>query len=169
MGGEGNIEAWVQSKITKAADYLDSAADYIDSGEMKENVERGPILPNAPGLRGERGKRIYPKGQEPKPTGAKLFPLAKNKSKQLDVAHYDPDGNYIEEDAEQDKFDRAVNAARATQNPATRIKLLKYAASIHPSKLKTFEQFVMEAKTPAWQRKEGKKKSGGLNKAGVES
>jgi hypothetical protein len=37
--GEGNIEAWVQSKITKAADYLDSAADYVDSGEMKvENV-----------------------------------------------------------------------------------------------------------------------------------
>jgi len=37
--GEGNIEAWVQSKITKAADYLDAAADYVDSGEMKvENV-----------------------------------------------------------------------------------------------------------------------------------
>ena len=33
--GEGEIEAWVQSKITKAADYLDSAADYVDSGEMK--------------------------------------------------------------------------------------------------------------------------------------
>jgi len=38
MKGEGNIEAWVQSKITKAADYLDAAADYIDSGEMKEQV-----------------------------------------------------------------------------------------------------------------------------------
>ena len=35
MKGEGNIEAWVQSKITKAADYLDAAADYVDSGEMK--------------------------------------------------------------------------------------------------------------------------------------
>ena len=35
MKGEGNVEAWVQSKITKAADYIDSAADYIDSGEMK--------------------------------------------------------------------------------------------------------------------------------------
>jgi uncharacterized protein (UPF0333 family) len=35
MKGEGNIEAWVQSKITKAADYLDTAADYVDSGEMK--------------------------------------------------------------------------------------------------------------------------------------
>jgi hypothetical protein len=39
MKGEGNIEAWVQSKITKAADYLDSAADYVDSGEMKEQVK----------------------------------------------------------------------------------------------------------------------------------
>ena len=37
--GEGNIEAWVQSKITKAADYLDSAADYVDSGEMEEQVK----------------------------------------------------------------------------------------------------------------------------------
>jgi ribosomal protein S24E len=34
--GEGNIEAWVQSKITKAADYIDTAADYIASGEMEE-------------------------------------------------------------------------------------------------------------------------------------
>jgi len=33
MKGEGNIEAWVQSKITKAADYIDSVADYLDSGE----------------------------------------------------------------------------------------------------------------------------------------
>jgi head-tail adaptor len=39
MKGEGNIEAWVQSKITKAADYLDSAADYIDSGEHKVEEE----------------------------------------------------------------------------------------------------------------------------------
>ena len=34
--GEGNIEAWVQSKITRAADYIDTAADYVDSGEMKK-------------------------------------------------------------------------------------------------------------------------------------
>ncbi len=38
MKGEGNIEAWVQSKITKAADYLDTAADYVDSGEMKSEA-----------------------------------------------------------------------------------------------------------------------------------
>ena len=34
--GEGNLEAWVQSKITKAADYIDTAADYVQGGEMEE-------------------------------------------------------------------------------------------------------------------------------------
>ena len=34
--GEGNLEAWVQSKITKAADYIDTAADYVAGGEMDE-------------------------------------------------------------------------------------------------------------------------------------
>ncbi len=36
--GEGNLEAWVQSKITKAADYIDTAADYVASNEMEEGV-----------------------------------------------------------------------------------------------------------------------------------
>ena len=33
-----NFKAWVQSKITKASDYLDTAADYLDSKEVKEAV-----------------------------------------------------------------------------------------------------------------------------------
>ena len=37
--GEGNLEAWVQSKITKAADYIDTAADYVNSGEMEESFK----------------------------------------------------------------------------------------------------------------------------------
>jgi len=31
--GEGNLEAWVQSKITKASDYIDTAADYVTNEE----------------------------------------------------------------------------------------------------------------------------------------
>ena len=31
-----NFKAWVQSKITKASDYLDTAADYLDSKEVDE-------------------------------------------------------------------------------------------------------------------------------------
>ena len=37
--GEGNLQAWVQSKITRAADYIDTAADYMDSGEKNESVD----------------------------------------------------------------------------------------------------------------------------------
>lgn len=38
--GEGNLEAWVQSKITRAADYLDAVSNYLDSGEHNQ-VEEG--------------------------------------------------------------------------------------------------------------------------------
>ena len=31
--GEGNLQAWVQSKITKAADYIDTAADFVTNEE----------------------------------------------------------------------------------------------------------------------------------------
>ena len=85
--GEGSLEAWVQSKITKAADYLDSAADYVDSGEMKsESIERGPILPK------EKGKRVFPKGSEPKATGAKLPNINKES-----VSIEDANGNHYAE------------------------------------------------------------------------
>jgi hypothetical protein len=34
-GEEKNIEAWVQAKITRAAEDLYSASNYVDSGESK--------------------------------------------------------------------------------------------------------------------------------------
>jgi hypothetical protein len=49
-----------------------------------ENIESGPILPT------EKGRRVFPKGQEPKATGAKLPTLQK--------AQYDPEGEVIEEE-----------------------------------------------------------------------
>jgi hypothetical protein len=39
--GEGNLEAWVQSKITKAADYIDTAADYVTNEEIEESCWKG--------------------------------------------------------------------------------------------------------------------------------
>jgi len=40
--GEGNLQAWVQSKITKAADYIDTAADYVTNEETvkEDNLHR---------------------------------------------------------------------------------------------------------------------------------
>lgn len=63
--GEGNIEAWVQSKITKAADYLDAAADYLDSGEHdvqgSMDEEKGPcwIGYKQVGMK-KKGKKMVP-------------------------------------------------------------------------------------------------------------
>ena len=44
---KNNFKAWVQSKITKASDYLDTAADYLDSKDMKE--ESNPRIPRKKG------------------------------------------------------------------------------------------------------------------------
>ena len=54
--GEGSLEAWVQSKITKAADYIDTAADYVASGEMEEACWTGY---KQVGMK-KKGKKIVP-------------------------------------------------------------------------------------------------------------
>ena len=147
--GEGEIEAWVQSKITKAADYIDTAADYVDSGEMKEqvvdtsipadekNIERFSVaiksagkrnLPNEQkinalrqaaqiyrGVKEEVSFTIpnakptykYPilpkeKGDEVpiqliKKPGVKLPLAKKEKETKTQVAHYEPEGEVIDE------------------------------------------------------------------------
>ena len=81
LKGEGNIEAWVQSKITKAADYIDTAADYLDSGEVnnEEIVYEGdfwhpdPEIDRRLGGPGpnQRAREDYPK---PKSDPKKLRP-----------------------------------------------------------------------------------------------
>lgn len=146
LKGEGNIEAWVQSKITKAADYLDSAADYVDSGEMNEQM-LPPIDPEEH-KRLQKIQKLYNKGKSTdnpnekdiflRRTGPQL-PLASKKS-QVQVAHYEPENDLVEysnwrtdfglsEDWQKvnrkDKTDglsqAAVNAYRR-ENPGSKLK-----------------------------------------------
>ena len=51
--GEGDVKAWVQSKITKAADYLDTAADYMTD---KEEVKEGSLHKWFKGSKSKDGK-----------------------------------------------------------------------------------------------------------------
>ena len=51
--GEGEAKAWVQSKITKAADYLDTAADYMTD---KDNVKEGTLRSWFKGSKSKDGK-----------------------------------------------------------------------------------------------------------------
>ena len=81
MKGEGNIEAWVQSKITKAADYIDTAADYLDSGEHKVDEACWDGYEQR-GMK-KKGKKMVPNcvKEENKPTNPKLWAKWKAKAK----------------------------------------------------------------------------------------
>ena len=86
MKGEGSIEAWVQSKITKAADYIDTAADYVDSGEMSEQIKlKEPTDKSAK----EQLQKMIPKGE-------KIHIPLQSKSN-LQSAHYELEGETISE------------------------------------------------------------------------
>jgi hypothetical protein len=61
--GQGQLESWVQSKLTRAADYLDSVADYMDSN-MNESVNEGAAWTkksgqNKEGGLNEKGRKSY--------------------------------------------------------------------------------------------------------------
>ena len=66
--GEGSLEAWVQSKITKAADYIDTAADYVVSGEMEEETLVSKITKEVlgekcwPGYKRKKGTKQFSPG-----------------------------------------------------------------------------------------------------------
>jgi hypothetical protein len=131
MKGEGNIEAWVQSKITKAADYLDSAADYVDSGEMKaESVSNEPKLKPKSGLGG--GKPTYLKGKEPRATGAKLPDIRKES-----ISIEDADGNHYAD------FIDIIKPEPLKPSKGIGSKLLGEQSN----ELKTFQQFMED-----WQK-----------------
>jgi hypothetical protein len=188
MKGEGNIEAWVQSKITKAADYIGSAADYIDSGESKFNED--VTIEDANGntfvqiidiIKADRlvkeGKKM--KGEDPCWKGYEM--IGKKKKGGKEVPNCVPVKEGISFDV--GKPSRGAGAltpsAAAQLGPkAVDLQKKKAAAVSLPStagvkladsyKLKSFDQFVSEA-SAAWQRKEGKNSEGGLNKKGIAS
>jgi len=140
--GNQQLPAWVQSKITKATDYIDTASDYLDSDET--NVDEAC-------WDGYTAKGMKKKGK-------KMVPNCVPVNEQVS-----------DTSTPQEKFNSRVNAANApglSQN--LKVIVLSSAAKLHPAAKKTFESFMIEA-SAAWQRKEGKNPKGGLNAAGVVS
>jgi hypothetical protein len=183
MKGEGNIEAWVQSKITKAADYIDTAADYVGSKESKVNED--VTIEDANGntfvqiidiIKADRlvkeGKKM--KGEDPCWKGYEM--IGKKKKGGKEVPNCVPEQLSFEigggHKAAQ-KQAKIRNLATGTSNPnEKKVALgklsgpsLPLANSYTP---KSFAKFMAEA-SPAWQRKEGKNSEGGLNKKGIAS
>ena len=183
MKGEGNIEAWVQSKITKAADYIDTAADYVDSKESKVNEDM--TIEDANGntfvqiidiIRADRlvkeGKKM--KGENPCWKGYQM--IGKKKKGGKEVPNCVPEQLSFEIGGghkSAQKQAKIRNLATGTSNPnEKKVALgklsgpsLPLANSYAP---KSFDNFIIEA-SAAWQRKEGKNSEGGLNKKGIAS
>jgi len=208
--GEGNVEAWVQSKITKAADYLDSAADYVDSGEMKtedtileveDKKGKGSGKKDACYNKVKSRYRVWPSAYA---SGALV------KCRKVGAANW---GNSKKEDFEWVSVEKYITEARLpamngnmymvtfnwrgkfmgmriffpTMRQPSRKEVEQALDKVYPSSiLRHFvpvdpspdggylnagvnEEVELEEGTPAWQRKEGKSESGGLNKKGVES
>jgi hypothetical protein len=96
LNGEGNIEAWVQSKITKAADYIDAAADYLDSGEHDVHGSMNEeISPKIPGAGTKYKFPVLPKENPDnvpidllKRKEGPVLPLASKKEPKLQVSSY---------------------------------------------------------------------------------
>ena len=172
--GEGNIEAWVQSKITKAADYLDAAADYVDSGEMKKEsvsiedangnhyAEFIDIIKPEP-LKASRGIGSQLVSEEPGDgyigparLGIKN-PLASDATRA--AADKKRSAGQSKEGGLVGRLQQRADATDAA------IKMLNQSYSLER---KSFDQFMIEA-SAAWQRKEGKNPEGGLNKKGISS
>jgi hypothetical protein len=113
LKGEGNIEAWVQSKITKAADYIDAAADYVNSGEHDVHGSMDEeISPQIPGGKSKYNFPVLPKENPdnvpitPLKRKGPILPLASKKERNLQVSNYNMKtfGEFMQEALDKSKM-----------------------------------------------------------------
>lgn len=163
MKGEGNIEAWVQSKITKAADYIDTAADYVDSRESKVNEDT--TIEDANG--NDYVQFIDIIKPEPlratKGIGSRLVGESISSEPKLKPGSGLGGGKPVYEKGKEPN----PTGAELPKLPLAQKKTKLQVAHYEP-KTKAFTEFMIEA-SAAWQRKEGKNPEGGLNKKGIAS
>ena len=142
------VPAWVQSKITMATDYIDTASDYMSSKDEEYIGEKRGLWDNIHARRKA--------GKPPKKPGEKGYP------KTLD----------IDEGLKQAR--KNVGASKCWPGKVakgTKMKGGKEVPNCVPAEdtCQSFSQFMQIAEVAAWQRKEGKNPSGGLNEVGRKS
>ena len=198
LKGEGNIEAWVQSKITKAADYIDAAADYLESGEHDVVVDEACWVGYKQVGMKKKGKKMVPNCVKESVSIEdsngnhyaqfidiiKPEPLKATKgigSRMLgEGPSFDVGSNKLS--SAQEKLQR-MSPSQRSQLPSQMVKKLVgvdlpplksspssmvKTADSYEPQRKSFTEFMTEA-SAAWQRKEGKNPEGGLNKKGIAS
>jgi len=193
---EMQLPAWVQSKVTLAADYMETVAGYMTSKNEKVSEEVEQIK--------ESETIVTPKktafGEPPKGTYAYERKYgaytAKGELRKKPNTNKPPVKEDIEQIEEGDysvtvkhtKDGQTVDHEYVVKNAQSPRHAKHIAMNRHEKKiggLKSGEQFSasnntvrelnkeevehIEEATPAWQRKEGKSEAGGLNRKGIAS
>jgi hypothetical protein len=160
MKGEGNIEAWVQSKITKAADYLDTAADYVESGEhdVEEAISFDIKHTSSDVRKAQRAKKIENLAQKgvggEKSTAVRMsgvsLPSIKKEEKLVDriVDEMKCWPGYKKKGTQElfgKKYNRCVKAEDVTLEDADGNTFVEVVDLIKPEPIKGFKSQVSEA------------------------
>jgi len=152
------LPAWVQSKITKAADHIDSVADYM-SGET-EKVTEGY----------DEGDETF--RQHSRETFASQTP-SERRSRTASVLKMMKQMNADVEKPKKKKKKKTVAEECGCEDDGKKVLAMMVIKKAIDAKKKKNSQLnsgiIGEAKSAAWQRKEGKNPEGGLNKKGIAS
>jgi hypothetical protein len=170
--GEGEIEAWVQSKITKAADYIDTAADYVDSGEMNKEsvsiedangnhyVEFIDIIKPEP-LKPSKGigSDLLGEGPSFEIGGRKTTGMGGMTPQDVDRLKQGNPGAAGKIDQKYQQIRQGINLPLAKKEPKKEMQVAHYEPE-----LKTFQQFMED-----WQKVNRQDKTDGLSQAAVDA
>jgi hypothetical protein len=152
--GDQQLPAWVQSKITRAADFIDTAAEYMSSDE---DVSEGMDMKSFKAQRNKVNRSEKRKAEKLSPTRRAGIHADKASPERAarHRANVDPD---YDQDDEEDMYPGGKLRAK---------KVRKAKALGELGEGISYSDFITEV--AAWQRKEGKNKEGGLNEKGRKS
>jgi hypothetical protein len=151
--GDQQIPAWVQSKITRAADFIDTAAEYMQSDE---DVSEGMDMKTFKAQRNKVKRSEQRKAEK----------LSPNRRKDIHTDRLSPE-RAARHRANVDP-DFEGNDERNYPGGKLRAKKVRKAKALGElGEGMSYSDFITEV--AAWQRKEGKNKEGGLNEKGRKS
>ena len=187
--GDQQIPAWVQSKITRAADFIDTAAEYMQSDEdVNEACWSGY---KQVGIK-KKGKKMVPNcvptnedtyktfsefmqiAEEWKPLPKeKMISKMQEKDRVRTLSQRNPSDTRISKKEpiskvkEKSRVDREAKLERQSNMMKLALKNPEGYRSKGDQSLPR-KKSISES-SPAWQKKEGKNPEGGLNRKGIES
>lgn len=170
--GDQQIPAWVQSKITRAADFIDTAAEYMQSDE---DISEGMTMKDFLNARKKRERSSAKKELSPtRRAGIHNPEKAPERAARRDAAYGETGHggklrpNKVRKAKALGELDEACwQGYKQVGMKKKGKKMVPNCVPANEDTCLTFSQFMAEV--AAWQRKEGKNKSGGLNEKGRKS